>query len=105
MVCGSTIQIGLQTDDSGRISKLGMKVSACAVGQSSAAILAKGALGTDVEALDETTDAIRSWLSGDGDLPEWPQLEIIAGARPHPGRHGALLLPWETAVKALSAPQ
>jgi len=104
-VCGSTIAIGLDTDSDGRITRLGLKVSACAVGQSSAAILAKGAKGSNTTTVQETAAAIASWLAGEGDLPEWPQLEVIVGARPHPGRHGALLLPWEAAIKALSAPQ
>ena len=38
--CGSTLQLGCTTDDDGAIAELGMRVSACAVGQASAAIFA-----------------------------------------------------------------
>ncbi|MEM7700581.1 MAG: iron-sulfur cluster assembly scaffold protein [Pseudomonadota bacterium] len=104
-VCGSTIALGLDLNADGQISRLGVKVSACAIGQSSAAILAKGAEGATEARLRETTEAIRRWLLGEGDLPDWPGLHTIAGALPHPGRHGALLLPWDAAIKAISAPQ
>ena len=104
-ICGSTISIGLDLDESGRVSKIGLKVSACAVGQSSAAILADAVQGASPGELAATLHELRLWLANLGDLPAWPRLEVIKGARPHAGRHGALLLPWEAALKALSSVQ
>ena len=104
-ICGSAISIGLDLDESGRVSKIGLKVSACAVGQSSAAILAHAVQGASLDDLAATLRDLRLWLADEGDLPAWPKLEVIEGARPHAGRHGALLLPWEAAVKALSSAQ
>ena len=79
-----------------------MQVSACAVGQSSAAILALGAGGAMPEQLLATQSAIAGWLAGEKPLPEWPEFDTLAPALPHTGRHGALLLPWNAAIQALS---
>ncbi|MGB3473060.1 MAG: iron-sulfur cluster assembly scaffold protein [Erythrobacter sp.] len=100
-VCGSTITLGLDMGKDGGVTGLGMQVSACAIGQSSAAVLAghiKGATADDIRA---TRDAITGWLAGEGTMPQWPRFEALAPALEHKGRHGALLLAWDGAVKAL----
>ncbi|MDJ0977723.1 MAG: iron-sulfur cluster assembly scaffold protein [Erythrobacter sp.] len=102
-VCGSRIALGLDLTDAGAVSDLGMKVSACAIGQSSAAILASAAKGASPGDIHATLDAIDRWLEGEGDIPAWPRFGAIERALDHPGRHGALRLPWEAAVKALSS--
>ncbi|MEO0872598.1 MAG: iron-sulfur cluster assembly scaffold protein [Pseudomonadota bacterium] len=102
-VCGSTLAIGFDLNAEGAVSRIGLKVSACAVGQGSAAILAQGVQGSSAQQLSDTLDAIRAWLAGEGEMPDWPGFQTLAPARERTGRHGALLLPWEAAVKALSA--
>ncbi len=101
--CGSVIALGLALDDSERVSQIGMQVSACAIGQASAALLARGAIGRDAEAITATADGLAEWLAGAGDLPEWQGIEALTPALAHPGRHGALLLPWKAACIALSS--
>lgn len=100
--CGSVIALGLALGDEGHIARIGMQVSACAIGQASAALLAQGAAGRDPGAVDEVADALELWLAGQGTLPDWPGIDALAPARDHPGRHGALLLPWMAARTALS---
>lgn len=96
--CGSTMQISAGQG----FDNLGLKVTACAVGQASAAIFARhvrGKHGTDIQtALAEIID----WLAGEGDTPAWPDIAILEAARAYPGRHGAILLPWRAAIDALS---
>jgi NifU-like protein involved in Fe-S cluster formation len=116
-ICGSTIALGLDLDGEGKVSTIGLKVSACAVGQSSAAILAGGVAGATPHDLSRTLAGLKDWLSdagagagngegkGEATLPQWPGLVALAGARDYPARRGALLLPWEAAVKALSSAQ
>lgn len=99
--CGSTLAIDLDLDR-GRIERLGMRVRACAVGQAAAAIFARHAAGRDLGAIAQTLGQLESWLGGEGDAPDWPDLAIIAPARAYPARHGALLLPWKAAQAALS---
>lgn len=101
--CGSVITLGLALDDNARIAGIGMQVSACAIGQASATLLARHAAGTSATDLAATADALARWLAGDGALPDWPGLAVLDPARDHPGRHGALLLPWKAACIALSS--
>lgn len=98
--CGSTI--ALSTSDPERIASLGMKVSACAVGQAAAAIFAGGADGMDAVGIADASDEIQAWLAGSANLPSWPRLALLAPALPHRGRHDAILLPWRAALDALS---
>lgn len=99
--CGSTIALGLNVDQYGAITRIGMKVSACAVGQSSAAILAQSIIGHTSGDLERARCSIDDWLRGDGPLPQWPGFDALAAARDHAGRHNALTLPWNAAIKAL----
>ena len=101
--CGSTISLGLKTDGSGRFARVGMRVSACAVGQSSAALLAQGIAGKSPDDLAAAFGQIEAWLAGTGALPDWPGFEALAPALPHAGRHEAILLPWRAALLALSS--
>lgn len=101
--CGSEVALGLALGADGTIARIGMQVRACAIGQASAALLAQDAQGRAPGALAATLGALESWLAGDGALPDWPGLDLLAPARAHPARHSALLLPWTAARKALSS--
>jgi len=100
--CGSVVTLGVAVDGAGHVERLGLSVSACAIGQASAAVLAGAATGRTPAQILAVHDALAAWLAGEGDLPDWPDLPLLAPARDHPGRHGALLLPWKAACKALS---
>lgn len=100
--CGSTLEIGLSCNVNSHINALGMKVSACAIGQASAAIFARHAVGKGLESILSTRLALEAWLSSEVDSPQWPDLSLIAPARDYPARHGAILLPWKAAEQALS---
>lgn len=99
--CGSTLTIGYALDPQSRIDRIGMRVSACAVGQASAAIFARAAKGLSRADVVHSLEEMQHWLSGEDQLPEWPDLGIIAAARDFPGRHGAILLPWKASLAAL----
>jgi NifU-like protein involved in Fe-S cluster formation len=101
--CGSVIEIGLDPDNSGAVSRIGMMVTACAVGQSSAAIVAGGIVGQSAATMAATVTTIERWLEGEGDPPDWPEFNALLPALEHRGRHGALLLPWNAALEALSS--
>jgi NifU-like protein involved in Fe-S cluster formation len=103
--CGSVIALGLALDEAGQIARIGMRVSACAIGQASAALLAQSAGGRAPTTIDAAAEALGRWLAGEGALPDWPGISALAPARDHPGRHGALLLPWTAARMALSQAQ
>jgi len=99
--CGSTIKLGVSLDAQSRITEIGMQVTACAIGQASAAVLALYAVGVqanEVVAMERSAD---NWLSDSGPAPEWPGFDTLLPALPHAGRHGALMLPWKALPQAL----
>jgi NifU-like protein involved in Fe-S cluster formation len=99
--CGSTVLFGTQASDDGRIGKVGLRVTACAVGQAAAAIFAAAAPGRSGDEIAEAGDSLEFWLAGEAVRPDWPGLEALERARAYPGRHGAIVLPWKAARAAL----
>ncbi|MBX7526799.1 iron-sulfur cluster assembly scaffold protein [Qipengyuania vesicularis] len=96
--CGSSIELSCNANLHG----LGLRVTACAVGQAAAAIFARHAVGRDSDAIGVALLQIEQWLAGAPDIPAWPDFGALAAAREYPGRHGAILLPWKAALDALS---
>lgn len=99
--CGSRIELGLSMDDDGRITTVGMTSRACAIGQASAAIFADHVVGLTPGEIASSRARMAKWLAGEGPMPEWPGLAIVAAARDYPARHGAMMLAWDAAVAAL----
>ncbi|MCG2841715.1 iron-sulfur cluster assembly scaffold protein [Sandaracinobacter sp. RS1-74] len=110
-VCGSRVTVDVVLDRQGRIADLGQEVRACALGQASASILGRHALGETAESLGDAHAQLKQWLKGEGALPtplaaRFPELALFEAARAHPGRHPSILLAFEaTAAAALMAGQ
>lgn len=103
-VCGSRVIVDVSTDDEGRVVELGQEVSACALGQASAALMASHVAGRTPTELNEARDALAAYLSGQRDEPgDWPGLDVFSPARAFTARHGAILLPFEAAAAAAEA--
>lgn len=100
--CGSTLLASLELGPFGRIARIGMKAQACAIGQASAALFLRSAAGRTVQDIAASRSAIAAWLGAAGPIPGWPELALLAPARDYPARHGAILLPWDAALDALS---
>lgn len=100
--CGSTLALALATDEKGVITSLGLRSHACAIGQASAAIFARAAVGRELSQVGLMAEEIDEWLKGEGESPVWPGLSALAAARDYPARHGAILLSWQAARALLS---
>jgi NifU-like protein involved in Fe-S cluster formation len=101
VVCGSRVIADVRLDESGRVAELGLDVSACALGQASANLMAAHAIGRTADDLARARDALANWLAGESDDPgDWPGIEQLARARPHSGRHAAIRLPFEAVAEA-----
>jgi NifU-like protein involved in Fe-S cluster formation len=100
--CGSTLLMGLELDAAGKIARVGIRPQACAIGQAAAAVFAAAAPGRDAAQIAATDRAIWEWLAGEGNMPDWPGIEVIAPARAFPARHGAIRLAWQAARDALA---
>lgn len=101
--CGSRVAVDLVLNDEGLIERVGLTVTACAVGQGAAAILARHANGCTPQELVTAAESMAAWLDDEGPPPRWPDLTLISPARAFPARHGAMLAPWRAAIAALSS--
>ncbi len=101
--CGSSIELAIDCREDGAVERIGMQVTACAIGQASAAIMAADVRGRSAADIITKTREIEQWLSGEGNMPGWPGFEALAPALEHPARHGALMLVWKAASNALSS--
>ena len=103
-LCGSIIDLDLDTDAAGRVADIGLHVEACALGQAAAALLARHAPGRGLADIRAARDAIAGWFAGStAAAPDWPGFDLLAPARGYPARHGAILLPFDAAIAALES--
>lgn len=100
-ICGSRITVDLDLGADGRVARFGQEVRACALGQASAAILGAQVLGKTPLELAAARDGLAAYLKGEAETPgDWPGIEALMPARPHKGRHGSILLAFQTAADA-----
>ncbi len=100
--CGSRIAVSLALDDAGRVTGCGLSVHACALGQASAALLARSIKGRTAAEIVVTRDRLTAYLEGGAaDAGDWPDLGMLEAARGYPARHPAIRLPFEAASEAV----
>lgn len=100
-VCGSRVAVEVRLDQRGRIAELGQEVSACALGQASAALMGAHAVGRDAAELARGREQLAAFLSGGADYPgAWPGVEALMVAQAYPARHPSILLPFEAVAEA-----
>ncbi len=103
-LCGSRIDVDVRLDRLGQVEEVGMRVSACALGQASAALMAQHVTGKNLGELARARDDLRAWLERNRDEPGgWPGLEALQAARDHSARHGAINLAFEAVAEAAEA--
>ena len=98
--CGSTVRTEVQLED-GSLAGISQQVRACAFGQSSAALVARHAVGRSPEEVAEILEYFEAWLAGDRDNPGGWGLEVLAPARSRASRHGAIVLPLRALLAAI----
>lgn len=102
-VCGSRVAADVKLDGDGRVAALGLDVSACALGQASANLMARHAVGRSLDELAAARDLLAAWLAGERPDPgDWPDLELLSRALPHSARHAAIRLPFEAVADAIA---
>ena len=100
--CGSRMRMALELDWADRIVRLRQWVEACAYGQATAALVGGHAIGRSADEVRIALTEVEAWLSGNCDIPAaWPGLEALSPALPRKGRHGAILLPFQTLLAAI----
>ena len=101
-ICGSAVEIDLKLDN-GRVAAYGATVNACALGQTSAAIVAEQIIGSTPEELRALRDRMAAMLRADGPPPngKWDDLKYLEPVRAFPARHASTLLVFDAVVEAL----
>ena len=101
-VCGSSIEVDLAVAD-GTITGYGHKISACALGQTSAAIVATHIVGTKVTEFRALRDDMTAMLKANGAPPSgrWSDLAYLEPVREYAPRHTSTLLVFDAVVEAL----
>lgn len=101
-VCGSVVIVGIKVED-GVITDYGHEVSACALGQTSAAIVAREIVGTPAGEFRQVRDQMVAMLKANGAPPtgKWSDLRYLEPVRDYTPRHTSTLLVFEAVVDAL----
>ena len=101
-VCGSTIEVDVQVRD-GVIVGYGHEISACALGQTSAAVVAREIVGTPVGEFREISRQMHGMLEENGKPPtgKWGDLRYLEPVRGYRARHKSTLLVFDAVVEAI----
>jgi len=102
-VCGSSIEVDIAVNGDGNIWAYGHKISACALGQTSAAIVAANIIGTPVAEFRVLRERMTAMLKSYGAPPtgRWADLAYLEPVRDYTPRHTSTLLVFDAVVEAL----
>lgn len=104
-VCGSIVEVDLSVRN-GIIVGYGHQVAACALGQASAAVVAREVIGTSVGDFRGLAEQMREMLTASGSADfsgKWSDLRYLEPVRDYPARHQSTLLVFEAVVEALES--
>ena len=92
-VCGSSMTVDLNIKN-GKIEKIGLDIKACALGQASASIFAKNAVGLTLEEVQNLKNELIGFLkTGDFQIKKpFDDYKYLDPARSVPYRHDSILL-------------
>ncbi len=101
-LCGSTVVVDVNQQD-GRVSDFAQDVKACALGQASAAILAKNVIGCTLDELKQVRQQMLSMLKESGPPPggKFEELKFLEPVRDYRARHASTMLPFDAVVSAM----
>ena len=102
-ICGSSIEVDLVVEN-GIITGYGHDLSACALGQTSAAIVAGHIVGTPVPEFRRVRDEMTRMLKDNGPPPggeRWVDLKYLEPVRDYRPRHASTLLVFDAVADAL----
>lgn len=101
-VCGSMIEVDIAVRD-GVIVGYGHDLSACALGQTSAAVVAREIVGTSVVEFQAVRTQMHSMLKDAGVPPtgKWEDLKYLEPVRDYRARHVSTMLVFDAVVEAL----
>ena len=101
-VCGSSIEIDIALEN-GVIVAYGHKIAACALGQTSAAIVTSNICGVSASEFRQVRQQMIDMLKADGAPPtgRWADLAYLEPVREYAPRHASTLLVFDAVVEAI----
>ena len=101
-LCGSTVTVDLCVRD-GRVSDFAHDVRACALGQASSSLMARGIMGATPEELVELRETMLRMLKANGPPPQgkWADFAALEPVRDFKARHASTMLTFDAVVDAL----
>jgi NifU-like protein involved in Fe-S cluster formation len=102
-ICGSMIEVDVAVVD-GVITGYGHEISACALGQTSASVVARQIVGTPVDEFLALRTSMGAMLTNGGPPPagdRWTDLRYLEPVRAFPNRHPSVLLVFDAVAAAL----
>jgi NifU-like protein involved in Fe-S cluster formation len=102
-ICGSLIEVDIAVRD-GAFAQYGHHLSACALGQTSAAVVAREIVGTSVADFLRLREQMHAMLIGNGAPPDgkWADLAYLEPVREYKARHMSTLLVFDAVAEALT---
>jgi NifU-like protein involved in Fe-S cluster formation len=100
-LCGSTVVVDLKMQE-GVVTDFAQDVKACALGQASAAIVARQIKGATLDELREARDAVLAMLKENGPPPSgrFAEAAVLQPVRDFKARHASTMLAFEAVVEA-----
>lgn len=102
-ICGSIASVKVAMRD-GVILEALIDIKSCAMGQASTALLIEYMHSKDVATIKGMRSALKCRLEGHhSDISAFPKLEMLEAAKGYNARHPAILLPYDTLLKAMES--
>ncbi len=101
-VCGSVVEVDLKLKDA-VVVEYGQDVNACALGQTSASIMASNIIGSSATELRALRDQVFLMLKQNGPAPggKWSEIKFLEPVRDFAPRHASTMLVFEAVVDCL----
>ena len=103
-ICGSTIDVELRIER-GIVVEYAHDVNACALGQTSASVMAQHIVGSTLDELRAVRTQMIAMLKADGAAPsgKWEDLKYLEPVREYKPRHTSTLLVFDAVVDAIDS--
>lgn len=103
-VCGSSIDVSVAIEGD-KITNYSHDVNACALGQTSASVVAQNIVGSTFDELRTARTQMIAMLKADGAPPtgKWSDLQFLQPVKDYKPRHTSTLLVFDAVVDAIDA--
>lgn len=102
-LCGSKLRVHIRMEGD-VVAGFSHEVKACALGQASAAIMARHVIGASVSEIEAARDEMRAMLKGQGEGPDgrFEEMRFLLPVRDYPARHASTMLTFEATLAAIA---